>query len=227
LLEFFQQTSASDAVLAAHLAQKIPTLKKKVAEREAVVAKLEHAINMEEVRGITPMRRNVMGPSVSQIDSLYAELTTLNIWINDAIEKIENKANNAGFAPTDLENDNSSKPVMIGYDSIGHTSEETSGEDAPLKLDMPSEKPASPPRTVLRSINKSTKAITAAVPTQSMAAIANSAKALLRVQDDGESYSAGFVTFKSLRSAQAALQMVQYPEPFAMEVLEAPQPEGA
>jgi hypothetical protein len=175
------------------------------------------------------MTRNARGHSVSQIDTLYAELTTRNFWINDAIEKIENKANNAGFDPTDLENDIFSKPFVIGYDSIDHTSEETSREDAPLELDMPSEKPASPPKKVLGRINESTTAITAAAPTQSsMGAFANSAKAaLLRVQEDGELYSAGFVTFKSLRSAQAALQMIQYPEPFAMEVLEAPQPEGA
>ena len=49
---------------------------------------------------------------------------------------------------------------------------------------------------------------------------------LIAEQDDGQPMSAGFVTFSSLRAAQAAQQMIQFSEPFAMEVLEAPQPEG-
>ena len=55
---------------------------------------------------------------------------------------------------------------------------------------------------------------------------AGMARMLLDRQEDGQPHSAGFVTFKNLRAAQAAKQMLQYPEPFAMEVLEAPQPEG-
>jgi hypothetical protein len=55
---------------------------------------------------------------------------------------------------------------------------------------------------------------------------AGMARMLLDRKEDGQPHSAGFVTFKTLRAAQAAKQMLQYPEPFAMEVLEAPQPEG-
>jgi hypothetical protein len=51
-------------------------------------------------------------------------------------------------------------------------------------------------------------------------------KALVAGEEDGEPYGAGFVTFKSILVTQTALQMIQYPEPFAMEVLEAPDPEG-
>lgn len=51
-------------------------------------------------------------------------------------------------------------------------------------------------------------------------------KVLVVGEEDGEPYGAGFVTFKSIQVAQTALQMIQYPEPFAMEVMEAPDPEG-
>jgi hypothetical protein len=45
-------------------------------------------------------------------------------------------------------------------------------------------------------------------------------------QEDGTVLPAGFVTFNSLRSVQAALQMTHSEDPFTMEVLEAPDPEG-
>jgi hypothetical protein len=45
-------------------------------------------------------------------------------------------------------------------------------------------------------------------------------------QNDGTVLTAGFVSFNSLRSVQAALQMTHAEDPFTMEVLEAPDPEG-
>jgi hypothetical protein len=45
-------------------------------------------------------------------------------------------------------------------------------------------------------------------------------------QKDGAVLTAGFVSFNSLRSVQAALQMTHSEDPFTMEVLEAPDPEG-
>lgn len=44
-------------------------------------------------------------------------------------------------------------------------------------------------------------------------------------KEDGDYFNAGFVTFKSLHSKNAALQMTQLSKPFEMEVVEAPQPE--
>jgi hypothetical protein len=42
--------------------------------------------------------------------------------------------------------------------------------------------------------------------------------------DDGEPYSAGFVSFSKLAQVQASLQMIQHPTPFALEIEEAPAP---
>ena len=56
--------------------------------------------------------------------------------------------------------------------------------------------------------------------------IAGAALTLITGEEDGTPMNAAFVTFKSLRATQATLQMIQYPEPFAMEVLEAPDPDG-
>lgn len=45
--------------------------------------------------------------------------------------------------------------------------------------------------------------------------------------NEGEYYSAGFVTFKTLGAKNAALQMVHYSKPFQIEVMEAPRPDDS
>lgn len=62
--------------------------------------------------------------------------------------------------------------------------------------------------------------------TNGLTSVTQGVNALVFGEEDGEPYGAGFVTFKSIQDTQTALQMIQYPEPFAMEVLEAPDPEG-
>jgi hypothetical protein len=51
-------------------------------------------------------------------------------------------------------------------------------------------------------------------------------KAIKAGRADGAHLNAAFVSFNSLRSRNAALQMEQYDTPFEMEVFEAPDPEG-
>jgi hypothetical protein len=51
-------------------------------------------------------------------------------------------------------------------------------------------------------------------------------KAIKAGRADGAHRNAAFVSFNSLRSRTAALQMEQYDAPFEMEVFEAPDPEG-
>jgi hypothetical protein len=235
LLEFFAQASAQGTVLDAHVAFKIPHLKKKVAEREKLVAKLEHAINVEEVRGITPMRRATTGPEVSIVDSLFEELGELNKYITEAIEKIELKSNDVNF-PLEDESGLNYPPLLV---ETASSSEQNSddGLESTITLDThptPLGSPPGPPAEMHSNLfanlksqaTKNAKNITSIIPTQSVVELAHQARSLIAQEEDGEPHSAGFVKFKSLRSAQAAIQMIQYPEPFAMEVLEAPQPEG-
>jgi Late exocytosis, associated with Golgi transport/Cytosolic domain of 10TM putative phosphate transporter len=58
----------------------------------------------------------------------------------------------------------------------------------------------------------------AAVPLQA-------ATSILHGPTEGEPYTAGFVTFTRLSAVHASLQMVQNEEPFAMQVVEAPDPD--
>jgi hypothetical protein len=235
LLEFFAQASAEGAVLDAQVAFNMPHLKKKVAEREKLVAKLEHAINVEEVRGITPMRRATTGPDVSLVDGLFDELGELNKYITEAIEKIELKSNDVNGIVED-ELDLNYPPLLIGTASCSEQNSDD-GLETTVTFDTdptPLGSPPGPPGEIHSNLfanhesqaTKNAKNITSRIPTQSVWELANQAISLIAQEEDGEPHSAGFVKFKSLRSAQAALQMIQYPEPFAMEVLEAPQAEG-
>lgn len=50
------------------------------------------------------------------------------------------------------------------------------------------------------------------------------AKSLVQGEEDGAYYSGGFLSFTSLRTTNAARQMVHHKSPFSMEVLQAPDP---
>lgn len=66
----------------------------------------------------------------------------------------------------------------------------------------------------------------AAGKTLSMAKSAtDTASKIMSIRVEGECYNAGFVTFSSLGTTQAALQMVHHQTPFSIEVLKAPRPD--
>eukprot|EP00339_Tiarina_fusa_P008824 CAMPEP_0117054938 /NCGR_PEP_ID=MMETSP0472-20121206/38072_1 /TAXON_ID=693140 ORGANISM="Tiarina fusus, Strain LIS" /NCGR_SAMPLE_ID=MMETSP0472 /ASSEMBLY_ACC=CAM_ASM_000603 /LENGTH=882 /DNA_ID=CAMNT_0004770715 /DNA_START=137 /DNA_END=2785 /DNA_ORIENTATION=- len=257
-LDFFQQSSGG-AVFEARLAVKAPGLKKKVAQRDTVVAKLEHKINVEDVRGVTPMQISVTGPKTNAIDALFTELRELNNNISETIDLIEMRnyprpeelASIRSAHSGDMSSPN--KPLMALDYGTAQTLEGASFDelgDSNLYTENPSDAvaeqspPGSPDRpgmlgSFVAGASKSVKKVSSAVPTaavRNMAGnaaglatsavgnVANTATAFI-FKEDGIPHTAGFVSFKTLRAAQAAKQLIQYPEPFAMEVLEAPQPE--
>ena len=57
--------------------------------------------------------------------------------------------------------------------------------------------------------------------------LAKTAAALIPTSEEGDFYPAGFVTFSSLRTTSAALQMIHHDIPFSVEVLEAPRPDDS
>lgn len=93
LLKYFQNCFSDNSVLEANVALNIPLLEKKVAKREAMVLKLEHMINIEQIYGKKPMRRNLVDPRSPPEDAIAAiteELYELNAEIETDITKIEN-----------------------------------------------------------------------------------------------------------------------------------------
>ena len=59
----------------------------------------------------------------------------------------------------------------------------------------------------------------------SAAAVGDGALGVLKGSEDGEPYSAGFVTFSNLRTATAAKQLLHHQTPHVLKVQEAPDPE--
>ena len=275
LREFFEGAFPG-SIVEAHIAVKTTNLKNMVAQRDVIVGKLEHAINLEEVRGVTPMqRRNLgMGESVNVIDNLFEQLKESNKEIAEAIKKLE-----ANDSVTDLPTSGAGmfsvnpvlSPLLAGYDSLADTN--TGGldddisrmtEEAPEPRPEQSltkqrlrdtyngtQLPLAPASTHSSSLATSIKGIASKANsgildvsskvnssimsvavgatdglTSGVANVTQGVRVLVVGEEDGEPYGAGFVTFKSIQVAQTALQMIQYPEPFAMEVLEAPDPEG-
>lgn len=239
LRTFFEQSSAKGAVFDAHVAIKAPNLKSMVAKREALVGKLEHAINIEEITGVTPMARaiGVMGKEYSVIEEGFKELQELNKKVSETIDRLDRQAHGMPPLP-DVEEDIPTLMVTAS-DSYGEEVSKVSLlttdklDDETLQGTERSWKQPEGTASDEKGLNPAKALFSVASKASAVAGnvggvagnVAFGVMNLLKTED-GEPYSAGFVTFKSLRSAQAALQMIQFGKPFAMEVLEAPEPEG-
>lgn len=90
LLDYFRTCFSYDSVIEAQMALNIPDLEKKHARRQALVDKLEHAINVQDIKGVTPMHRTRTcgGEKVNSIEAYSRELDELNKEISAAIDKI-------------------------------------------------------------------------------------------------------------------------------------------
>ncbi len=250
LFDFFQQTSSLGSVLEARLAIKTPNLQKKVAERNVLVAKLEHAINLEEIQGVTLMQRRggVIGTSLPLINVLLRQLEELNQIIAESIDRMQRVSHGLPPIPEGYTDMTSIHTLTLDHPSTvtGHENYGTTEDQVSCSAHTVENNTIGPSTTesVITSeteerpttVNTATNLLFSNAATTSLknsfhsaanaaGTVANAAATLLNSQD-GEPLSAGFVTFKSLRAAQAAKQMIQYSEPFAMEVLEAPHPEG-
>ena len=96
LREYFGNCFSHNAVADVQVALTIPNLEKKVAKRTALIPKLEHAINVQEIKGDTPMHKTKLcgGDKVESVPTYTKELDELNNEISadiDRIEKIQNE----------------------------------------------------------------------------------------------------------------------------------------
>lgn len=90
LLQYFGRIFSEEKVLETHVALDIPRLERKVANREAVIAKLEHCVRLQELQGVAPTHRNVpLGEAVDSIEAYQKELQKLNTEIRMEITRIE------------------------------------------------------------------------------------------------------------------------------------------
>ena len=222
-----------------------PNLKKKVAKRDGVVASLEHVLNIEDVTGKIPEKNGVR---VS--DSLYEQLQELNTEIKESIDFIEKQqrvrddagSNNVGIRPSSLpsgaaeeNNDLNIYPsglIQRGSQKmtvpdgtvvdLGMSSEVE--EDLSINTPLADDNGNGNVSSSARGLGGSALALTSNAMGNIHASLQGTVKsaASLFTSEDGKPMAAGFVMFRSLSAVYAAQQMVQYPEPFAFEVQEAP-----
>lgn len=97
LRRYFARVFSAEALLDVRVALDIPQLEKKVTEREAIVAKLEHAINIRNVKRETPRHTKnatlgcLGGMTVDSIPEYTEELLALNNAIAMDIETLMKK----------------------------------------------------------------------------------------------------------------------------------------
>jgi len=251
LLDYFRSCFSHDSVLEAHIALKIPNLERLFAAREKIIVKLEHAVNVEEILGKTPTHRSILGGSTKKVNSIDAysdELQEINEKIKIMIMEIEERTSSRSFVE-DLEAEGGSIriPVLNTQWSLENNWDERMLQDTPSQCQedtlsqksLPYEDGISPfdiPRTgITRRVVKTVKTTTgklkstaggAAKKVKSVAEEAAAAGlSLISKNQDGVPREAGFVTFRTLKNTQAALQQIHHEIPFCMEVSEAPQPD--
>lgn len=257
LLAYFRQCFSMDSVLEAHVALHIPNLAKKVDERATVVAKLEHIINVEEIKK-SKSTRTVNGVSRSTSDILIEKLAQLNREIKDEIEQIEATRDtksyvadledhyvalqqNAMESSTTSEQSSLTGSLLSKRNHSVKPSENNSNESVD-KLDISTtdtrrcrdtvaqrqDQNIGSSRRLLNDLTKPVKLVATQGKKAAASAkhVATSAAAKLLKPEDGQPREAGFVVFSSLRTTQAALQIIHHPTPFQMQALEAPNPDG-
>eukprot|EP00544_Gedaniella_sp_CCMP2646_P013557 CAMPEP_0202490390 /NCGR_PEP_ID=MMETSP1361-20130828/7807_1 /ASSEMBLY_ACC=CAM_ASM_000849 /TAXON_ID=210615 /ORGANISM="Staurosira complex sp., Strain CCMP2646" /LENGTH=954 /DNA_ID=CAMNT_0049120269 /DNA_START=50 /DNA_END=2914 /DNA_ORIENTATION=- len=296
LLEYFQDCFPGDCVLEANVALKIPKLEKLVAKRDSTVLILEHLINLEEVKGKTPMRRSInpREPPQDAIKATLADLNELNTQVTDQITEIEamhrttgdgddrslaSRSYACGFSVnsgiTNMSSLAGGNGRGTGYSGSGYSMPSitgghgtarsvTSDIDGSERLDMAITLSRGESKTVVvnasateaftyddeskrksKNSGESTRShgivgslhkglsggvsnVTSGVSKVASGGLglATSAVGAIRGGDDGEPRSGAFISFKKLRSRQAALQMVHNATPFCMQVSEGPDPDS-
>lgn len=249
--EFFRNCFPREDILEARLYLQAGNLGKAQAQREAVVSKLEHALELYKTTGQRPTHKDSMfpvgGDQVDSIDVYQEELDRFNQNITERMAVLEQiaatgrttttRGNVLGVPPppdVDFEGESQGMASEITEDGEslmgGGPSIATIKDEMDQKLDKSGNFVVG--GAVGRSIlNLSMKVKDTAKDgvqnaTSSATNLASSAAALVSGGEDGQAQpTAGFVTFSKLTTTFAARQMIHHAQPFAMQVMEAPDPD--
>ena len=252
MLQYFRSCFSDRAVLEARLRIQTPALTTAVAKRDKLVGQLEHALVYEQVKRDTPTHRSslVTGAQVDSIPTYASELKDANDEVSQRIEEIEQTIESrrsggadSGGALADEQDPHNTllSPLYRGsMDGLDQTerSETTTAATSRLEvcpitqddlletMDAPTE---SNSEEIVEASNHSSNILGQSVHMLSSKSksLAKTAVALIPSVEEGTFYSAGFVTFSSLRTTSAALQMIHHDVPFKVEAFEAPRPEDS
>eukprot|EP00574_Skeletonema_japonicum_P007718 CAMPEP_0201723402 /NCGR_PEP_ID=MMETSP0593-20130828/7476_1 /ASSEMBLY_ACC=CAM_ASM_000672 /TAXON_ID=267983 /ORGANISM="Skeletonema japonicum, Strain CCMP2506" /LENGTH=915 /DNA_ID=CAMNT_0048214515 /DNA_START=220 /DNA_END=2967 /DNA_ORIENTATION=+ len=226
----------SDIVADVQLAVKIPKLEKACAKRDKILPKLEHAINLRDVKGKCPMHRRLpnlddpkaIGERVESIPEWTAELEELNNEISTEIDRIEQLQ----------EQRRAGDDVALAVESSmlekeGSSEEKEEGEDKDVEVGVFKETTplqtikATVPTSVSDTVNlvSDTFTDTAHLLSGTVVSGATMVKSIITGAEDGAPRNAAFVSFSSVTYANLARQAVHNKEAWSCVAMEPPLPE--
>jgi hypothetical protein len=194
------------------LALKIPNLEKKSQKRDKILPKLEHAINVKEVKGETPFHKTKLcGEQKESIPTWTKELQDLNLEISEEIARIEllQATRVAGSNEIMKEESNEAKADDV---EVGISVAETT---------MPLQSTKS---SVVSSVSGTMKSATGAVAGGVKSSV-SMAKSLLAKNEDGMTRSAAFISFTEILYANLARQALHSKSAWKIVPSEPPLPE--
>jgi hypothetical protein len=211
---YFQKIYGKDSVVDAKLGRDIKTLEVKVAARDKIVDKLEHAVNVRNVKGYEPTHNASIVPlglgksksggpvddgqsttKVLSIPEYCKQLNTINDEITQQIESVEERKKE--------EDGQDSMQIAVNPDTTDVTT-----EDDPLTGGNHHRKTS--------SIGKAFGKIKDS---------ANMALTFLKVKEEGNARDAGFVTFSTLMAANQCVQSIHHASPYVFNTRTAPRPD--
>lgn len=195
------------------LALKIPNLEKKSQKRDKILPKLEHAINVKEVKGETPFHKTKLygGEKVESIPTWTKELEDLNLEIGEEIDRIELLQATRVAGSNEIMKEESSEAEADDVE-VGISVAETT---TPLQ---------STKSSVVSSVSGTMKSATGAVAGGVKSSI-SMAKSMLAKNEDGMTRSAAFISFTEILYANLARQALHNKRAWKMVPSEPPLPE--
>jgi hypothetical protein len=214
LYEYICTIFSSDQVLEAHITLDIAQLEKLSTEREMLVNKLEHSINVKNVTGVIPTHRSppLIGRKVDSIVTFTTQLAEMNEDIGRRIDAIQAKVN----VTRNID--------IINGDNLGDIPDEQGAirhSKGPVLRIRPEY--AFLKEEIAKGIEKGQ-----AIVRNSIITIKHEASAISDMifnSSDGSERSAGFVTFKTLLAAAKCRQLLHHHTPFVFTVWDAPKPD--
>uniref|UniRef100_A0A7S2Y2R3 CSC1/OSCA1-like 7TM region domain-containing protein n=2 Tax=Entomoneis paludosa TaxID=265537 RepID=A0A7S2Y2R3_9STRA len=210
LEQFFGSCFSDENVLEARVPMKISNLEKEVAKRDETLEKLEHALAVYQKDGERPQHKEkidekkMCGPKelVDSINFYTAKLEEENKAVEEHINHLQEIA-------------------------IKGNHEESSKQNNGTDIENPAGDESSAHKSFVSSVAAKTSNLATSMASKTGSQLTHSlghAVSFVTGSDDGELYPSGFVVFKKISTANAALQMIHHRKPFTMEVIEAPNP---
>eukprot|EP00984_Skeletonema_dohrnii_P035830 scaffold36069_cov150-Skeletonema_dohrnii-CCMP3373.AAC.3 len=234
----------SDIVADVQLAVKIPKLEKKVGKRDKILPKLEHAINLRDVKGKIPVHRKVPnldnpklmlcgGEKVESIPEWMEELEELNDEIGREIDRIEELQEQRRGGDDD---GNDVVKSLLLEKKEGSSSNEEDDEDVEVGVSkettpLQNTTRSSVPTSVSGTVNLLSGTITGTANLMSDTVVsgatmgATMVKSIITGSEDGAPRNAAFVSFSSVTYANLARQAVHNKEAWSCVAMEPPLPE--